>query len=286
FTQHAVVLLAKRDGRVFFVVPWFGFSLVGTTDTDYEESPDHVAAQSDEIAYLVEETRRVFPGAAVERVLYTMAGVRALVRSRRSAALSESAVSRKHRLYDHAADGIPGLLSLFGGKITSYRAIAEETVDLVARQLGNTRPCRTAWEPLYGGGDHPDSLRPRIRAWAKRLGLSSDQADYLLSFYGTRAADVLALAEENPELRQQVAPAYPDIRAQVQYAVETEGARSTADVLLRRTGLAYAADRGAQAVDPVSRDVGQLLGWNAAQQERDRAHALQQIEQILGSPNP
>lgn len=268
FSRHAVVLQSRRDGRIFFAVPWNGFTLVGTTDTDFEHSPDSVRAEPDEIAYLVEETRRVFPQAEVGRVHYTMAGVRALVRSKQTA--SESAVSRKHLLVDHADAGMPGLLSVFGGKITEYRSIAEEAADLAARRLGNHEPSRTAREPLYGGGQPPAKVRETLAPRAAAVGLEPEQLEHLVSLYGTRAAAVLALAEAEPELGRPITPDSPDIRAQIRYAVTVEMARSASDFLLRRTGLGFRADRGVAALETVSREMALLLEWTPEEARADR----------------
>ncbi len=152
FTKHAVVLVAGADGRVFFVVPWRGFSLVGTTDTDFEGDPNDAAADENDVAYLQAETRRHFPDANVETIFYAWAGVRALVRERSRGGMSASQVSRKDKIHDHATDSVPGLLSVLGGKITAYRAIAEQLGALAVDKLGKGGPSRTADEPL-GGSD-------------------------------------------------------------------------------------------------------------------------------------
>ena len=144
-TAHAHVLFAKRDGRIFFVVPWRGLTIVGTTDTDYEGDPADAAATEDDVRYLQAEARRAFPDAPFDTILFTWAGIRALVREE---GVSEGEVSRKHALYDHERrDGILGLLSVVGGKITAYRDIAEEVVDRVA---GKGTRSRTAEVTLPG----------------------------------------------------------------------------------------------------------------------------------------
>jgi len=146
-TAHAHVLFAKRDGRIFFVVPWRGLTIVGTTDTDYEGDPADAAATEDDVRYLQAEARRAFPDAPFDTILFTWAGIRALVREE---GVSEGEVSRKHALYDHERrDGILGLLSVVGGKITAYRDIAEEVVDRVA---GKGTRSRTAEVTLPGAG--------------------------------------------------------------------------------------------------------------------------------------
>ena len=134
-TEQAHVLFAKRDGRLFFVLPWNGYTMVGTTDTDYAGDPGTAEASREDVEYLRTEASRAFPHAPFDRIHFTWAGVRALVREE---GVSAGEVSRKHKLYDHRRrDGIDGVLSVIGGKITAYRAIAEEVTDLVARRLGS-----------------------------------------------------------------------------------------------------------------------------------------------------
>ncbi|HYK99432.1 MAG TPA: glycerol-3-phosphate dehydrogenase/oxidase, partial [Candidatus Acidoferrales bacterium] len=132
-TERAHVLFAKSDGRLFFVLPWNGYTMVGTTDTDYQGDPAAAEASPEDVAYLQAEARHAFPHAPFDRIHYTWAGVRALAREE---GVTEGEVSRKHELYDHRTrDGIDGVLSVVGGKITAYRAIAEEVTDIVARRL-------------------------------------------------------------------------------------------------------------------------------------------------------
>jgi len=130
-TEQAHVLFAKRDGRLFFVVPWRDYSIVGTTDTDYNGDPAAADATEDDVRYLQAEARAAFPNAPFEVIHFTWSGIRALVRVE---GVAEGEVSRKHALYDHQRrDGIAGVLSVIGGKITAYRDIAEEVADRVVQ---------------------------------------------------------------------------------------------------------------------------------------------------------
>src|SRR4029077_9898057 len=147
-TDHAHVLFAKRDGRLFFVLPWNGYTMVGTTDTDYDGDPGAAEASREDVEYLRRGGSRAFPRAPFDRIHFTWAGVRALVREE---GVAEGEVSRKHKLYDHRRrDGIDGALSVIGGKITAYRSIAEEVTDVVVHRLGSTARCRTSELRLPG----------------------------------------------------------------------------------------------------------------------------------------
>jgi glycerol-3-phosphate dehydrogenase len=269
-TRKAHVLFARRDGRLFFVIPWLGYSLVGTTDTDYTGDPSEAAATEQDVEYLVEEARRVFPGGQFDQIYYAYAGVRALVRSEH---VSEGKVSRKHALHDHARrEGVRGLVSVVGGKITGYRAIAEEVGDLVARKLRwpRTPGSVTDSQPLPGG--HLTDLKSYVEheLWprASALGLDRDQTDHLASIYGSRAPELVARVERDPRLAERVCPGEPTIAAQLEHAVEAEWALSLADVLLRRTGLGLRACQGLDCLDAVLEHVAPVLDWTPEERRR------------------
>lgn len=234
---RAAFLHFHTDGRPIFVLPWLDSSLIGTTDTDYEGDPGAVQATPADIRYLVSAASRVFPGAPVGDVAYAYAGVRALVNVR---GVKEGAVPREHEIRDHGeTDGAPGLVSILGGKLTAYRGIAEEAVDVVAKQLGQRGRCVTRTRPLPGAGTTVD-LRPR----AARLGLAADQIERLLSVYGALSADLLDRVERDASLGARIAPGSAATRVEVVQAIDAEGAATLADVLLRRTCLGLARDRG------------------------------------------
>jgi glycerol-3-phosphate dehydrogenase len=268
-SRNAHVLFAKRDGRLFFVLPWLGYSLVGTTDTDYRGDPSDVAATEQDVAYLIDEAGRAFPNAHFDEVYYTWAGVRALVRVED---VNAGKVSRKHALHDHLRrDGIPGIVSVVGGKITGYRAIAEEVGNLVARRLGHVErgDSVTQMHPLPGGhlADVQAYVRDEIWPRAQALGLDRQQAEHLGSIYGSLAPSVLERAERDPRLAERVCPHQPTIAAQFERAIVDEWALSLADVLLRRTPLGLDACQGLECLDQIADRMAALLGWDPAQRQ-------------------
>jgi glycerol-3-phosphate dehydrogenase len=279
-TRHAHVLFAERDGRLFFVIPWLGYSLVGTTDTDYHADPSQAAADQSDVEYLVDEARRAFPSGQFDDMYYAYAGVRALVRIEH---VSEGKVSRKHALHDHGRrDGVPGIVSVVGGKITGYRAIAEEVGDLVARKLGSRRQAdsTTELQPLPGGqlNDLQTFVDSDIWPFAEQLGLDRDQADHLGSVYGSMTAAVLARVERDPRLAGRVCPNEPTILAQLTHAVEAEWALSVGDILLRRTPLGLQACQALDCLDRVVEHVAPLLGWDQKEQRRQAEAYRREIE--------
>ncbi|HEX6970799.1 MAG TPA: glycerol-3-phosphate dehydrogenase/oxidase [Limnochordia bacterium] len=261
FTRHAVVLIAARDGRVFFTIPWQGMSLVGTTDTDYGGDKDRVGTTDADVRYLIDETRRLFPEAPLERIFFTTSGLRPLVREQGKA---ESAVSRRHLVVDHAAEGLDNLISVIGGKITNHRRVAAEAVDLAVRRLhrGSLRST-TAQTPFFGGGMQSiEALQQEaIRAapW-----LPPDTVVHLVETYGTRWEPVARLAQTEPELAAPVVPGRPEILAQLVHAVRSEMARTVGDVLLRRVpSLGLRSGLGEDAAAAVADVMARELDWSS-----------------------
>jgi glycerol-3-phosphate dehydrogenase len=276
--REAVYAEAQEDRRPYFVVPWNGLYLIGTTDTRYDGDLDDVVATDDEIAYLIDETNRLIPGAALtpDRVLYTYAGVRPLPAPRSDPAREgdEGAITRSHVIYDHAGRDVPeaerihGLLSIVGGKITTYRRLAEETVDAAVKKLGRKADkCRTHQVPLPGGTAYPFAgFRERFRVTS---GLPVETADRLLRIYGTRAAEALDFADGSPELREPFDPDSGAIGAEVVFSLRTEMAETLADVVQRRTLVGYGAHAGLDAVDAAAEIAVRHAGWSDERAARE-----------------
>ncbi len=263
-SRHALVLFAGTDNRLFFVVPWMGMSLVGTTDTDYEGDLDTVHATSADVTYLLDAVRHYIPHGPWDTVYYTYAGVRSLMRVE---GVSESAVSRRHVLYDHGRAGeADGLYSLIGGKLTAYRGVAQDIVDTVCRRLGRHAPCHTAMVPLPGGGQGNVAaiLAGRAESAAAVAGLSGDHLQHLVAIYGSRYDKLIALCVAEPRLAQQLCEHAPDILAQVVLAVREEMALTLSDVLLRRLSVGLYPCRGLDCAHTVATEMARLLGWDSA----------------------
>jgi len=245
-TQRALVLYSRVDGRLIFAIPRAGLTWIGTTDTDYEGDPADARATRDDVDYLVESVRGVFPGLQRGDVLYTTAGVRALVRRDGR----ESSVSRMHKVVEGEPVAPPGIISVLGGKITGYRAIAEEVTDAVCRRVGR-RDCRatTAETPLPGARPAPGT---------------GAVPPHLYDLYGARAAEVLALARLTPGLDAPLSPRYPDLAAQVVFSVRAEHCMRLSDFLRRRTLLGASDDQGWDAAPRAAALMAGELGWPAA----------------------
>ena len=276
-TDHAVYIAAKRDDRMFFVIPWQQFTLVGTTDTDFSGDLDRLAATREDVQYLMHETQRVFPTARMreEDIYYTYAGVRPL---NFEEGKSASAVSRAHKVVPEGDGG--SFLSITGTKLTCFRSLAEEAVDQVGRLLGRPAPCRTHRLAL-DGSDGEETIEVRLWAdvpdLARRSGLEPGQIQNLLNTYGRRYPAILAMASRAPELRERLCKQNPDIRAQLMHAVEHERTGALADFLLRRTGIGTSPCMGKDCCETIAHQMGELHGWDRARIDREIRDYLDEI---------
>jgi len=225
-SNYAILIPARQDQRIFFVIPWMGNSLIGTTDTDFQEHPDSVEVKQEDVSYLINEARRVLPHADLkkENIIGTFAGLRPLVKRKGS----PTKVSRKHI----TRESYSGLIYVIGGKYTTYRKIAEDVVGkLTKKPLIDTRKKF----PVYGSGEIKESAGDM----AGRYSISVDIVRYLMNFYGTRFRDILILVENDSSLKEPICTCSPVIRAQIVYAVEREMARTEEDIIVRRLALGY-----------------------------------------------
>lgn len=273
--REAVYAEAVEDGRPYFVVPWNGLYLIGTTDTRFEGDLDRVEATDEEVAYLVSETNKLFPdaGLTASKVLYTYAGVRPLPAAPDG---DEASISRSHVIHDHAP-GVEGLMSIVGGKITTYRQLAEEVVDVVVKKIDRKAgKCRTHQIPLPGGTAYKFELfRDRFHATS---GLDRATAERLLRIYGTRAAEVVDLADGRPQLREPFDPATGAIGAEIAFTLQTELAETLADALARRTMVGFGADAGLDSVEVAAEIAVRHLGWDDARATREVARFRSEAE--------
>ncbi|MDQ3043620.1 MAG: glycerol-3-phosphate dehydrogenase [Chloroflexota bacterium] len=257
---EALYVEAAHDGRAYFIIPWNDLYLIGTTDSRFDGDPDKVRANEEEIAYLLEETNLVVPRAKLSRgdVLYAYAGIRPLPYQDDR---KEGAISRRHIVHNHAP-AAAGLVSVVGGKLTTYRNLAERTVDTVMDYLGRPRGTRrTATDVLPGGAkDWPRcdaELRRDAPSW-----LSPGSLDHLIRVYGARAARIVALASEHRDLRSVLGPESDAIEAEVIFALESEMATTLTDVLMRRIMSGLDADAGLGSIEAAGTVAHRHFGWD------------------------
>ena len=261
---------AHADGRPMYLMPWAGRLLIGTTDLTFEGELDDLAASDEEIAYLLGETNRLYPsaGLAPGHVLYSYAGVRPLPAM--PDVTDNAKIPREHVIVDHAPTH-RGLVSALSGKWTTHRALAEDVLAAVGRSAGMDvgRPA-THGRPLPGAiaGPSRTGLETDLVA---RLGVAPAAATRLVDVYGSRAERLVALVDADPALGTTIDDETGAIAAEVVLAVREEWARTTADVLMRRSMLGFNGEAGAAAAPRVAALLGRELGRDAAAVAADLA---------------
>ena len=260
--REAVAFTSPIDGRVMFVLPWGDLSYIGTTDTDTLEPPDDLKVTGDDIVYLLRSVNSRFPSArlGVEDVRASWAGLRPLLVDRDRKFTSKR--SREHEI----VHGSGGMLTLVGGKLTTYRSMAAEVVDQAMRELRHRdgRPrhaeARTDMEPLPGG-ETADLSQFRDRGL--ELGIPAVSVEHLLRHYGTEAAGIFNLGGADRRLFRRLVSDHPAIEAEVVHAVRRELAQTVEDVLVRRFHQFYEqGEHGAPSAHRVAELMGEELGWD------------------------
>jgi glycerol-3-phosphate dehydrogenase len=279
--HEAMALLSPIDGRVMFILPWGDLSYIGTTDTDSTDEPDTVRATGEDVIYLLRSANAYYPEARLQPgdVVSTWAGLRPLLRA--DDAAKPSAVSREHRIVESPS----GLVSIVGGKLTTYRVMAAEVVDHVARRLrqldGRPIPSRAATdrEPLPGGAARDLTVVARD---LEREGTSRDVAQHLVRCYGSEAPAVARLAQSHVDLKRPIVPGHPALRAELLHAIRREMAVTLADLLVRRTHVFYETPGHAVAEAPELVDLAaRELNWDAARKATELAEYLKEVERSI-----
>lgn len=265
--RSALYVEAREDRRPFFIIPWNGLYLIGTTDLAYEGDLDHVEAGDEEIAYLLRETNRVIPGAKLTRdsILYTYSGVRPL--PFHEGRKGEGSITRRHFIHDHAP-AHDRFLSIVGGKLTTYRSLAEQAVNLIFKKLKRGAPAsKTAHESLPGA--ETNDLASFSEELIRKGALSEVRVERLLRVYGRRASKVIELAAQSTDLKEPFDAETGAIGAEIIFSFREEMAETLSDCLLRRTlvGLNSAAGIGADI--SAARLAQKHLGWDERRAERE-----------------
>jgi glycerol-3-phosphate dehydrogenase len=258
-TGSAACIVPAGEGRHIFALPWYGRTLVGTTDNDYDGDVDRPQPGEAEVEYLLEAVNAFFGTELGERDLVgAYAGVRPLLST--GDPKKSVDISRKAELYETSSR----MLTITGGKLTTWRRMAKQTVDRLVEREGRDAPCHTA-ELSLGREARPEELEAP-------QGVGEEAIVQLAFRYGYAARAVLELVREKPKLGAPIVPGRPDLLAEVAIAARLEQARCVEDVLLRRTRLGLLAApqlRGADAVRPVAQVLGDELDWSRRQVKRE-----------------
>jgi glycerol-3-phosphate dehydrogenase len=276
-THAALTLLSPADGRVMFALPSTGTTIVGTTDTPTDEPPESVRASPEDVEYLLAAANFFFPAARLTPadVVAAWAGIRPLVAS--GFTRDPASASREHRI-----DRSPsGMISVSGGKLTTYRSMAAEVVDVVERSMGKRQTrSKTHAVPLPGGDIR--SFDELLRTAELEVG-DAAVARRLVEAHGSRWREVAALTTAEPALARRIVRELPYVLAEVVYAVEREMATTLADVLVRRLRIAFeVADHGRAAARVATAVLAGRLRWDNARARTEIARYEAEVERLFG----
>jgi glycerol-3-phosphate dehydrogenase len=265
---EALLLTAKSDGRVFFMIPWYGLTLVGTTDTNFQGDVEKVEVEANDIAYLLAEVNHYLNMQfAPADVIGSYAGLRVL---RQSDAASPSAVSRDWEIKSNGQ----GVFYSVGGKLTSAREDASSMVDAVCKHLGIAIDCPTFAKNFPWTPDDFAAWASSITAQALKLGIDAESAYWLIRRHGKRASDILSDVERDASLTVRIHPSLPFIYADFLFCARTEMVVHLEDLLRRRTPLLILAKWTSADLRLIAERVAPILGW-------DQARVEQELEQLL-----
>jgi len=256
--REAFYVEAAADGRPFFILPWNGLFLIGTTDIRYDGDLASIRASREEVDYLLDETNRVFPDAQLTSadVHYAYAGVRPLPYREKG---PESAITRKHVIKTHRKIA-GGLFSIIGGKLTTYRNLAEQAVDKVGKALGRKLPeCRTD-DTILPGAWGLDEAR---EALVEVDNLSDAGVERLLHVYGGRAKGIASLIAERPDLGRFIDNRASVPAAEIVFVIAEEMPKTLADIVYRRMMIGLDADQGRALYDAIAEIAANEFGWDA-----------------------
>ena len=274
--ETAIYIEAKTDQRPFFIIPWNNNYLIGTTDIRYEGDLDNVRIDETEIEYLLRETNGVLPSAKLRHddILFSYSGVRPLPFTTKT---EEQSITRRHSIRAHPR--YKNLFSLVGGKLTTYRSLAEQTVDLVLKRLGkNASQASTASAALPGAAvEDFKAFRERFKTESS---VGEQTSEHLLRVYGSRAVEIEKLTAEDQSLREIFDHETGAITAEVIYAFKEEFAQTLGDCLLRRTMVGLNSSLGVGADEAAAKIAQSHLGWSEERVRSEVSSYRQSIERF------
>ena len=260
--QNAIYTESPDDGRPFFIIPWLDYYLIGTTDLIYDGNLNEVVITRDEVDYLLHGVNAILQGYTVgyDDILYTYSGVRPLPATRHRKA---AAITRRYHIYvDKTRPGCAASIDIVGGKLTTYRRLAEQTVDKIARILKRTTSA--SGTKNFHLLESPEANGKAHRSAGSDLDPATRK--HLLRLYGDDAHKLVAMVSQQPRLGKRICKNRPDIFAQAVYAVTVEHALTLEDIFFRRTSIGWSETMGLDCCEKVAALVAPYLNWDENKQ--------------------
>lgn len=272
FSSDAALTFETKNKHHFFIIPWLNFSLVGTTDTPYNQSPDELKVTRGEAEDFMRLINDHYPAnLTYDKILHAYAGIRPLVAESENESTYQA--SRKHEIVDHKkVEKVSGLISVFGGKYTTSRSLAEETVDHIVREYHlHAGPCLTRNKPL-DGGDLGERYSVFLNHAVEEYGstYTAEVVEHLVARYGANFRKIIAMFQEDPGAKAPLENTFYTTRGDIRYAIENESAIHLDDFLLRRCGLGNTGTVSAQLLDQIAEIMGEMLQWDKTQKEEEK----------------
>lgn len=275
-------IFTKTEKSVLFIIPWQRYWIIGTTDTPYSQDKERPVATRADIRYVLDQANKLIADELTEDdIISTYAGLRPLLQpvSKGDSQTASTKVSREHTVMEVA----PGMSAIAGGKLTTYRVMAQDAVDFALGERAKDLPSVTEGIKLVGAEGY-EALAARSQAIGQQMGWEADRVEHLLERYGAELEDVMALIAQDPAWGQPLAAAPQFLRADVLQAVRSEGALHLEDVLVRRVRLDLeASDRGLAAAQEIIDIMADELGWDDKRQALELETYQQRVEAIAAA---
>jgi glycerol-3-phosphate dehydrogenase len=262
--ENGLYIEAIQDGRPFFIIPWDEYYLVGTTDIFYKNELDRITASDEEINYLLKELNYFMNSKSFSRndILYTYSGIRPLPFEPHK---KEKKVTRRHIIHDHETEGFKNYYSIVGGKLTTFRSLAEETMDYIDKKNNSQNKCRTKDYKFI----KEKNGKIIYELLSEKYGIDIETIEFLNSYYGDKFIEVLKLTDENKLLKEKISDNHIDIIAQIIYAITNEKAMTLKDIILRRSSIGTHEDLGYNSVESIAEIASSILNWSDEQKKEE-----------------
>lgn len=266
-----VVSLQKADGGHMMIMPWRDHSLIGTTDKEYNGDPDNYYVSTESLDEVIDAVNKNF-GKKISRtdIKHAYGGLRPLVDDHTEGSYQ---TSRKYEVYDNAADGIEGMITVEGGKFTTSRSLAREVLNMVSRKLNKTLSDSVSDNLYLSGCEIRDMRQFLIRQHLNYTDFSKQTIEYVSRNYGTDSKVVFQIARDNP-VYAEVISHDGEILAEVVYAIKYESAKTLRDIMLRRTGTGTLGNPGKDIIDKITNVATEMLNWDSNRIEEETASMM------------
>jgi glycerol-3-phosphate dehydrogenase len=268
---HHVVSIQKPDGGHMMIMPWREHSLIGTTDKEFLGDPDEYRVSMESIDEIIENVNNNF-GRKISRedIIHAYGGLRPLVDDQTKGSYE---TSRKYEVYDNAADGIGGMITVEGGKYTTSRSLAREVLKMISDKLNKTLADSVSENLYLSGCEIRDMKQFMIRQHLNYKDFSRNTVEYVSRNYGTESQVVFRLARSNPRFAE-VVTHDGEILAEVVYAIQYESAKTLTDIMFRRTGIGTLGNPGKVVIEKIASLSAGMLGWSEKRREEEIASLI------------